>query len=70
MELYRLNLISKNNRKTGIYLYSPILKINGEFWRGASVISRIPLKTVHHTKLIATTLIQPEFYKANNITIN
>lgn len=67
MELVKMDLISKNNKKNNFYLYIPIVKKDNKFFKCKSIKSEQPIRTYPTDKLIITNEILPEFYKANRL---
>ncbi len=69
--IYRLNLISKNNKERGSYFYSPILKIMDKYFYCRSIKSDHILRPdeLNPYELQIIREIPLEFYKANNIKI-
>lgn len=67
--IYRLNLISKNNKKRGSYFYSPIIRIFDRYFYCRTIKSDHILKPVELNpyELQIIRPIEPEFYQANNI---
>lgn len=66
MQLIKTNLISKNNKKLGVYLYRPIVMVNGLYYWCKSIKCTKP--TNHFSDLVIDREIPKEFYKANNLT--
>ena len=67
MELVKTSLISKNNVKNGFYLYSPIVKIEGDYWFCDSIKTRQPVKDFPNNKLVPIRVIPREYWEANGI---
>lgn len=69
MELFKLTLISKNNKRTGIYLYRPIIKVGDKFFWCGSIKTRQPIKKTEITPsmLVMDREIPKQFYQANGI---
>lgn len=67
--LYGLSLMSKNNTKTGSYLYSPTIKENDKYYFCEMLKSNKPLKPkdVDIESLVIKREIPKEFYKAHKI---
>jgi len=68
-ELYSIKLMSKNNKQTGIYLYSTIIKIGDKYHFGESVKTSNPItkSDVNVNDLKIGREISEEFYEANGI---
>jgi len=71
MELYNIKLMSKNNKKTGLYLYSLVLRDGNEYFYGESVKSDKPLKKedIKQEQIKPTRAIHPDFYIPNGIKL-
>ncbi len=69
MELIKLDLISRNNKQNGWYMYCPIVKSEGKYYRCKSIKSNCILKkeNVNVKAFIISSEITPEFYAINNI---
>jgi hypothetical protein len=67
MQLVKLQLISNNNKKNGFYLYSPIVKIDNEYFRCESIKTDKPIKAISESILKVQKLIEPKYYLANGI---
>jgi len=69
MELIKLDLISKNNKKNGFYLYVPIVLIRGDYYRCNTIKSIVVLRKedVNIDGMITTSCISPEYYEANGL---
>lgn len=67
MILVKLDLITKNNKQNGFYIYSPIVKI-GESYHWCETIKSeniLKLKNVDISKLIIKREIPKEYHIAN-----
>lgn len=69
MEIHSVNLMSKNNKENGFYLYNVIFKIGDKYFRSKSIKSdRILSKKDINTKdLEIQSEIDEKYYDANNI---
>jgi hypothetical protein len=67
MQLIKSNLISKNNKKTGVYLYKPIVKLNGLYFWCESIKTSKPTNQFSDLKI--QRQIPIEYYKANDLPI-
>jgi hypothetical protein len=67
MKLVKLDLISKNNKKNGFYLYVPIVEKNGEFFWCESVKTNKPIKTLNQCELKINRKIPSQALKANGL---
>lgn len=69
MELIKLDLASKNNVQNGFYLYIPIVKVGGSYFRCNSIKSDKVLKAndISIESLVISKEIEPKFYEANGI---
>lgn len=69
MQLAKLSLMSKNNKRDRRYLYSPIMEDNGKYFWCESIKTDRPLnkKTVDLAALKIRREIPPEYYKANGL---
>lgn len=71
MTLFKLQLISKNNKRRGSYLYMPIVEDNGKYYFCESVKSSAVLnkKDVNISSIKVRREIPEQFYAANGIPI-
>lgn len=69
IQIVKLNLMSKNNKATGSYLYSPIVLINGDYFHCESLIKNkiTKIKDLKNEEIKPTRIIKPEFLKSNGI---
>ena len=69
MELVKIELMSKNNKQRGSYLYMPIVLIEGEYYRCSCIKTDKVIKKsdVELNTLSVTSKILPEYYAANGI---
>ena len=69
MELVKLDLMSKNNRQRGVYLYVPIVCIDSDYYRCMPIRSKTILKKsqVKELDLLPASIIEPQFYDANRL---
>lgn len=69
MELINIKLMSKNNKQRGSYIYSPIVKIDGIYYRCYSIKSPTILRKeqVNLTELRISSCVKPEYYAANGL---
>lgn len=72
MKLISLSLISKNNVKTGRYIYHPVVQIGEQYFYCDSIITNkvIRKSDIDIDTLIVKRQIQPKFYAANGINTN
>jgi hypothetical protein len=71
MNIVKIQLMSKNNLQRGSYLYSPIVEIDGKYYRCHSVKTTKPVskKDIDIASLKISTEIKPESYKANGLIV-
>lgn len=72
MTIVKLDLISKNNRKNGIWLYMPIVEKDGRYYRCESILSRdgtLKKDQVNPETVKVTSEIKPEYYAANGLPV-
>lgn len=69
LKVYKLQLNSKNNRKNGFYLYTPIVYGGGSYYWCESIKSDkvLKVKDVNVYSLVITREIPKEYYNANEI---
>jgi len=69
MKLIKLILQTKNNKRNGIYLYSPIVEINGRYFYCESIKANKVLKQdqINISTIKPTREIQPQYYQANGL---
>lgn len=67
MKIVKLNLLTKNNKQNGFYVYSPIVKIDGKYYYCESIKSSSKLK-ISDINPVIKRQIQPQFYAANGIS--
>jgi hypothetical protein len=72
MKVKSLSLMSKNNRKTGKYLYLPVVEIDNSYYYCECILSSSPItkKDVVMSMIKVKREIQPQFYLANGIEVN
>lgn len=68
-QIVKLDLMSKNNRQRGSYLYMPIVLIDGEYFRCKSILSQFVLRKedISLSQVYPTSKITPEYYEANGL---
>jgi hypothetical protein len=67
MKVVKVNLISKNNKKNGFYLYRPIVEYNGDYYWCESIKANKAIKEFKETDLKIDRKIPTEFLNANGI---
>ena len=70
MNVFKANLLTKNNTKNGFYLYAPIVEIKGRYFICKSIKTKIPTKNFSNQQLNISREIHKEFYLANGILEN
>ncbi len=66
MKKIKLVLVSKNNKRTGMYLYIPVVKVGNEYFRADSIVKKKPtqIDVVSQNEITGLKKIEPNFYKA------
>ena len=70
MTIVKLQLLTKNNKERGLYLYQPIVEINGKYYWCESIKTH---KVITKEQLSVNSLqvkreIPSQFYAANGLT--
>jgi hypothetical protein len=70
-KIVKLHLYSKNNIKTGRYLYSPVAFFDGKYFYCDSLIktSVTKISDIKDNEIVLTREIPQQFLKANGINI-
>ncbi len=68
-QIVKLDLMSKNNKQRGSYLYMPIVLIEGEYFRCKSIKSHFVIRKqdVSLSQIYPTSKILPEHYEVNGL---
>lgn len=71
LSLVKLNLMSKNNKRTGRYIYSPVVFLNGSYYFCESIKSGSVLRIsdIDINKLVIIREIPMVYYMANGIVL-
>jgi len=69
MEIVNIQLVSKNNKKNGIYLYRIVVKKDGLYYFCGSIMNDGPIKAkdIDVNSLVIGREIPKEFWEVNGI---